>query len=54
MQLRYLLGLRSGINNLSFLLLLEVILLDNLLQKFREKVTVSFSKGKHVEGDFAC
>jgi hypothetical protein len=44
MQLRYLLGSHSGINNLHFLLLYEGTLLGNWLQACRETVGVSFSK----------
>jgi hypothetical protein len=54
MQLRYILVFHSGINNLPFLPLLEVTLLGNLLEVFREKVTVLFTKSKNVEGDSAC
>ena len=53
MQLSYILGFHSGINNLPFLLFLEVTLLGIFLKMFREKVTDSFSKRKYVEGDSA-
>ena len=51
MQLRYLLGLHSGINKLPFLLLYEATMLGNWLQTFQEKVRVSFSKVQNVEND---
>jgi hypothetical protein len=46
MQFSELLGFRSGINNLTFLLLYEATWLGKWLQTFRQTVRVSFSKGQ--------
>ena len=53
MQLRQVLDFHSGINNLNFLLLYDIMLLRNWLVTFREKVGVLYSKGQNDENDFA-
>ena len=53
MQLCEFLGFHTGINNLSFLLLLESTLVDNWLHTFQETVRVSFSQGQNMEDDSA-
>jgi len=53
MQLQYLLGYHSGINNPPFLLLYEVTLLGNSLQTIRENVSCQFSKYQNVSANFS-
>jgi hypothetical protein len=53
MQLRKVLGFRSGTNISYVLMLYDITLLDNWLLTFREKVGVLFTKGENDEDDSA-
>jgi len=51
MQLHYILGYHSGINNLQFFLFYENTLFGNWLQAYRQNAGVSFSQSQDVEDD---